>query len=146
MWSCTCSHGLAMQIALRYRWHSVRGQRIESVGLLTVVRVAWRMQKGKLSRPNVGEVCFLYQETHRICTRALRKAQRNLLSKKKLKSSKASRPPRDLTSPAFLAWVAPLGIFLDPETHRVDTFKLPEGRCLLRFRPHGCGVLQRGGG
>ena len=42
-------------------------------------------------RQNAGEVCvlylvicLLYQETHRICTRALRKAQRNLLIKKML--------------------------------------------------------------
>ena len=127
--------------------HSVcRRNVMMALGLLIFVRVAVTAKMQVRYAFCTKLYAFMYQKTHSKCTRALHTAQRDLIRKKILGHRPRLADPLSWATLRFLAWLAPLEFFLDPGTRQAGTFELPEGRCLLRFRPHGCGVLQRGGG
>ena len=72
-----------MQICGLLSMPSVRRRNLMmALGLLIFVRVAVTAKMQVRYAFLYQVICLLYQETHSICTRALRKAQRDLLSKK----------------------------------------------------------------
>ena len=70
VWSCiVLPRPTDAKIAVRCRWHSVRGQRMTSLGLLTLVARGEVVVK-EYAITNQGKVSWLVTKMHSMCTKA----------------------------------------------------------------------------